>query len=253
MPDAEQRTRDLLGRFFEASTGIAEYDPFAVGPNQRQRGIETGNHFARDHLARKMVNMLFVTGSVRALDSVARALDTPDAAWDTDGPVRELSVLREQALAELSTQFCRGHLSADTLEMRIHAVLAARTASEIRSVGWDLPALGESVWRAAKSRLVPTNEPPCTRLLLTDWSTPAVEVDGECRSWVLGRGSDCDVVLRHPSVSRRHAVLSSRGGVLAVRDLGSTNGSRVNGRKVHSARLRPGDVLAFALVEARVR
>jgi hypothetical protein len=59
---------------------------------------------------------------------------------------------------------------------------------------------------------------------------------------VLGRSRECDCVLNDPNVSRRHAELQ-RGstGDWQIADLGSTNGVKVNGRKVDSSRLSPGD------------
>jgi pSer/pThr/pTyr-binding forkhead associated (FHA) protein len=46
---------------------------------------------------------------------------------------------------------------------------------------------------------------------------------------VVGRGPDCNVVLRNRTVSRRHAGLSRRWGRWVLDDLGSRNGTRVNG------------------------
>jgi hypothetical protein len=59
---------------------------------------------------------------------------------------------------------------------------------------------------------------------------------------VLGRSRECDCVLDDPNVSRRHAELR-RGstGDWRVVDLGSTNGVKVNGRRVDDSRLSPGD------------
>jgi pSer/pThr/pTyr-binding forkhead associated (FHA) protein len=58
----------------------------------------------------------------------------------------------------------------------------------------------------------------------------------------LGRSRECDCVLNDPNVSRRHAELR-RGptGDWEIADLGSTNGVKVNGRRVSSTRLSPGD------------
>jgi hypothetical protein len=59
---------------------------------------------------------------------------------------------------------------------------------------------------------------------------------------VIGRGSDVDVQLADTGVSRRHGeVLLQPTGQYAYRDLGSTNGSKVNGRKVHEVPLVDGD------------
>ena len=59
---------------------------------------------------------------------------------------------------------------------------------------------------------------------------------------VLGRSRECDCVLDDPNVSRRHAELR-RGntGDWRIVDLGSTNGVKVNGRRVDDSRLSPGD------------
>ena len=63
---------------------------------------------------------------------------------------------------------------------------------------------------------------------------------------VLGRSRDCDVVLDDANVSRRHAEVRPSGGSWIVRDLGSTNGVKVNGRRLDPARpqsLEPGDAI----------
>lgn len=67
-------------------------------------------------------------------------------------------------------------------------------------------------------------------------------VDGSAR---IGRGLECDVTLNDPSVSRTHAVVDTVGAEPTVRDLGSTNGTFVNGARVEAARLRDGDELRF--------
>jgi len=58
---------------------------------------------------------------------------------------------------------------------------------------------------------------------------------------VVGRSSDLDMVLVEEMVSRRHALISFRDGVVAIEDLGSTNGTFVNGEKVTKTVLREGD------------
>jgi hypothetical protein len=59
---------------------------------------------------------------------------------------------------------------------------------------------------------------------------------------VLGRSRDCDCVFADPNVSRRHAELRRRSnGDWEIADLGSTNGVKVNDRRVDRARLAPGD------------
>ncbi len=66
---------------------------------------------------------------------------------------------------------------------------------------------------------------------------------------VLGRSRDCDCVLEDPNISRRHAELRrSSSGDWQIVDLGSTNGVEVNGRKVETSRLAPGDDVSLGTV-----
>jgi pSer/pThr/pTyr-binding forkhead associated (FHA) protein len=79
------------------------------------------------------------------------------------------------------------------------------------------------------------------------------------RELTLGRSSDCDIVVPSPNASRRHAAVGLREGVVEIRDLGSTNGTYVNGERVRSSTaLRPADqidiggkIITFCRVEAR--
>ena len=57
----------------------------------------------------------------------------------------------------------------------------------------------------------------------------------------IGRAPECELVLRDSRVSRRHARLAPRDGVLVLTDLGSTNGTRVNGHRVSEVVLGAGD------------
>jgi Protein of unknown function (DUF3662)/FHA domain len=66
---------------------------------------------------------------------------------------------------------------------------------------------------------------------------------------VIGRSRDCDVVLSDPNVSRRHAELRRDGSGWKVVDLGSTNGVRVNRRRVNEAALQHGDTITLGLTD----
>jgi pSer/pThr/pTyr-binding forkhead associated (FHA) protein len=69
----------------------------------------------------------------------------------------------------------------------------------------------------------------------------------------VGRAVDNDIVLDDPSLSRKHARLYRRGpGELEVEDLGSSNGTFVNERKVGRGMVEPGDLLRFGELAFRV-
>ena len=75
-------------------------------------------------------------------------------------------------------------------------------------------------------------------LLLVDGKRLVVGPSGA----TLGRGRQCDVVLNDPNVSRQHAEIRPRGGSWVLTDLGSTNGSQLNGRRIDGSEvLRDGD------------
>jgi pSer/pThr/pTyr-binding forkhead associated (FHA) protein len=69
---------------------------------------------------------------------------------------------------------------------------------------------------------------------------------------VVGRTDTCDVQLDHKSVSKLHCVIVKTDGLLLLRDLGSTNGTRVNGQRVRRAALLPNDQLTIATYKFRV-
>jgi hypothetical protein len=70
---------------------------------------------------------------------------------------------------------------------------------------------------------------------------------------VLGRGSDVDIRLEDPGVSRRHAKISTSNGRSTITDLGSTNGTLVDGAKVSSKQLDDGAVIRLGSTEITFR
>jgi pSer/pThr/pTyr-binding forkhead associated (FHA) protein len=68
----------------------------------------------------------------------------------------------------------------------------------------------------------------------------------------IGRSAENMIQIDDPSVSGRHAQLHRAGETYLLKDLGSTNGTRVNGNNITEKELRPGDRLRFGKVEARI-
>ncbi len=69
---------------------------------------------------------------------------------------------------------------------------------------------------------------------------------------LVGRREFCDVRIEHPSLSKRHAVLVRTDGLLIIRDLISTNGTKVNGQRVMWAALLPNDRVTLGRYKFRV-
>ena len=70
--------------------------------------------------------------------------------------------------------------------------------------------------------------------------------------YVVGRHLECDIVISDSNVSRRHAEFVCAGRDVIVRDLGSTNGTKVNGVLVKGDQLlQHGDVIGFGTAQVR--
>ena len=67
----------------------------------------------------------------------------------------------------------------------------------------------------------------------------------------IGRGPDNTIVVNDPSISTHHAQLLLEGDTYRLKDLDSTNGTRVNGKPVTEAVLRFDDRIRFGAAEAR--
>src|SRR5215831_10779730 len=98
----------------------------------------------------------------------------------------------------------------------------------------------EPVWPAAPLSVTRTMPPQL--LALTDG--PSILLDKPIL--LLGRHEECDIQLVSRKVSRRHCCIAQVGDHLVVRDLGSTNGIRINGVRVMEGNLKPGDELTIA-------
>lgn len=139
----------------------------------------------------------------------------------------------DRALRRLRDAYGAGQVSTATLEVRTALALSGRVEDAI----WDLPR-----WQLF-------GREPVRGLVLDSHEWPLADRG----RWTIGRAAGCDIALYDDSVSRRHAEIAVRAGVCLIRDLGSCNGTRLNGRFVTRARLRRGDVLELGETELRVR
>jgi pSer/pThr/pTyr-binding forkhead associated (FHA) protein len=85
-------------------------------------------------------------------------------------------------------------------------------------------------------------------LVLRCSSAPFVEFSLEDISYTLGRSPQCEIVLNHPTISRRHAELLVSEASVMVRDLGSLNGTFINEQRVREHMLLPNQLVHFGSV-----
>jgi len=91
---------------------------------------------------------------------------------------------------------------------------------------------------------------PARLVPLTVGDAPAIPVQRPVI--LIGRHPECDVRIDLPKISRRHCCLAQVYDRLVIRDLGSRNGVRVNGRLVDEVQLYPGDEVAIGPVLYRL-
>jgi hypothetical protein len=162
-------------------------------------------------------------------------------------PVRASDFERDRALEALRDRVAEGRMSHDTFERRVDLVLRARSRVELSDLVQDLPPRSRLVGRL--TGLV-TSFSAMTARLQSAWRTPrlprlSLPPAGSGRILV-GRAPGCHFILTDLTVSRFHAELYRNDTGWMVADLGSMNGTRVNGwRLAGPAGVRPGDEIGF--------
>ncbi len=175
--------------------------------------------------------------------------DNPGVAAPGDtGPdnLRASDAERDEVLAELRDNFAAGRLSHDTFGHRMEAALGARFRGELGTLRTDLPRprrLGAAAVAAARRALAATDR------WLRRYPAPLTLPTGTQGRFTIGRGHACDMRLTDMTVSRWHASLQREDGEWLLADLGSTNGTRLNGWRVNNPMpVRAGDTVSFGTV-----
>ena len=73
----------------------------------------------------------------------------------------------------------------------------------------------------------------------------------DCPGFVIGRGKTAGLSIKDPNISRRHAVIEEQGGAYYLVDMGSTNGTFVDGAPITRRAIRDGDVARICEHEVR--
>ena len=132
--------------------------------------------------------------------------------------------------------------------VRINETLVTKTAPLKVN---DVLTLGRVQLQVVDPKQEPKAIPTLVRTETTGWTLKSNHVALANKvfslgvSTVVGRASDCDIVLAAAHLSRKHAQLTVKDGLLYVQDLGSANGTFLNGNPVKEARVKRGDELRF--------
>ncbi len=146
---------------------------------------------------------------------------------------------RERTLRRLRGGYVSGRLDTETLQRRVECALGSPDSQEVAGLTADLPAPRRTWLERLRDRLWR----PRTLTLPPDLAGGRL---------VLGRAPSCALVFSDDTVSRRHAELRLRDGVWMLRDLGSSNGTWVNDRRVIEAQVGPGDEIALGHCRIRL-
>jgi Inner membrane component of T3SS, cytoplasmic domain len=158
------------------------------------------------------------------------------------GPGDAPGARQEQAVAEAAAGVTDGNPAGVTSARHVQAALTARVREALRRLVTHLPtprrigAAPAPAWRRTTRS---------ADRWLAGW--PALRLPtGEQGRFTIGRELACDMTLRDETVSRWHASLRRDPGGWLLDDLGSTNGTRLNGWRVSTpSRVGAGDVVSF--------
>jgi hypothetical protein len=174
--------------------------------------------------------------------------DPPRHRWRPADRVRVSDADREAVISQLSERYAEGRLTHDTLDHRLEAALKARYQHDLEDVVADLPSrrrlssAAAAYWHRGLTTvaglMAGAPRPSPARVL-------AFPSGGQSR-FTIGRDAGCDMVLPDPSISRWHAGLKREASGWMLDDLGSTNGTRLNGWRVRAwVPVRDGDLVSF--------
>jgi hypothetical protein len=201
----------------------------------------------------------------------------------TPESLRASDAERDDAVSELRNEFAEGRLSHETFMYRMQSALDARHRGQLAGLFKDLPPRRPGLMARIRAMLrgedaeagegrpdgnggIPRTQqvtghsfgqvPPRIAAPPAGWESrpapppgnpvPLVFPPGSGVRFTIGRARDCDLCLTDLSVSRMHALLVRRGDGWVLSDLGSHNGTRLNGWLVREpVQVRAGDRVEF--------
>ncbi|MGW0859641.1 FHA domain-containing protein [Streptomyces sp. NPDC002690] len=169
-------------------------------------------------------------------------------------PARVSDAQRDRVLGVLREGAAQGRLSHDTFLRRMELALAAHRPEDLAALTADLRE--ERAWSRSLLRAVGgvSGFPGRLRMAWQAGKLPRLLLPAPGPyPLLIGRDPGNGLRLNHETVSRNHAELTVRGRIWLLRDLGSTNGTCVNGQRVVGAvPVREGDQVSFGHMTFRL-
>jgi hypothetical protein len=163
---------------------------------------------------------------------------------------------RQRLARTLNAAYAEGLLSESTLSHRLDQLFGSWLVDPLRLVGDLNRRSSPRDWRAPlKQALTAIRQAIRPELFGAIGRRPtllALDWSGAHDELLVGRHRDSDVLVVNRWVSRRHAKLFFRDGVWVLQDLGSRNGTFVNGERVGRCELRPGDLVVLGTARLEI-
>lgn len=217
----------------KATTVALVRDEITIGRKKGNTIRLTERNISREHAKLARLNDVFVLEDLKSYNGI-KVNDQPISAPHTLAPGDRLTIGDYQLAVELDT------VEVDPGLMPASAVSPAGGSPTLRPEA--LADTGPIVMPVADGDL------PARLVMLTP---PGIGAEFPLSRPVvrIGRSEKLDIWVNHRSMSREHAEVRRDKDSLRVVDLGSANGTRINGREVRDATLEPGDLLEFGQVQ----
>ena len=235
----------FLERLFEAPIGRlfgAKMQPIALA-KRIERAMDTNRQFTNDGvLVPNQYELHLHPADYAVFESYRTALED-DLAHEVLGRARReryglvarprVSIVRDEGTR-------RGDIrvAANIVDERG----TARPAPSAPPVSSDTRVFSSPAPPQPQPRPQPV-APPRTYLIVHRETGPAMRFDLGGQLISIGRGAENDLILDDPQVSRHHCQLKLQQGAYSLTDMGSTNGSYVNGQRISEIALGPGDII----------
>jgi FhaA, N-terminal domain/FHA domain len=233
-----QRVEAVLERLFEAPAGRlgARLQPVSLA-KRIERAMDTTKSFREDGVIVPNVFDLHLHPSDFASFESYRSALEDDLAHGVLTRARHehyTLVARPHVRLISDTGVSRG-------DVRVAATVVDDGGDRLRP-DTPMPVTTDTVVLAAQEASAPESAKRAFLLVATD-GQPPVQFDLGGPLITVGRASDNDVIVDDPLVSRHHCQLKLQHGAYGFVDLGSRNGSTVNGQPVQEVALGPGDLI----------